>query len=57
MDGVHQSEPSWGNDPGTIVVNLRNAVRQIEERDERATEWLLAGFLCAAWPSQFAQDQ
>jgi hypothetical protein len=48
-----ESDPS----PREILLAGADAVREIDERSEQATEALLSAVLCAAWPTLLAQNQ
>ncbi|HEU0024837.1 MAG TPA: hypothetical protein VFQ12_09415 [Thermoleophilaceae bacterium] len=47
----------WPSDPAYARALLATVVGDIDRRDEEDQEALLAGFLCAARPSSWAQVQ
>jgi hypothetical protein len=47
----------WPTDPEYARALLAIVVGDIDRRDEQDRETLLADFLCAAWPSSWAQVQ
>jgi hypothetical protein len=47
----------WPTDREYAAALLATVVRDIDRRDDQDREALLADFLCAAWPTSWAQDQ
>lgn len=44
-------------EPSEIALAGFNAIREIDQDDDRYAEALAEAFLCAAWPSLRAQNQ
>jgi hypothetical protein len=47
----------WPLDAESAVELVARVVEEVDERTEEGHTILLADFLCAAWPSRWAQDQ
>lgn len=47
----------WPADAASAAAQLATVIREIEQRDEEEDFDLLADFLCAAWPTNWAQRQ
>ena len=48
---------SWPLDPKSAAALVMRVVHDIDASDDEQRDALLADLLCAAWPSQWAQNE
>ncbi|MGA2321047.1 MAG: hypothetical protein ABSG95_09960 [Solirubrobacteraceae bacterium] len=57
MGGDVMEPNSWPLDPKSAASLVMQVIDEIDASDDEQRAALLADLLCAAWPSQGAQDQ